>query len=147
MFWRELGQTKLDVKLMNDLEKFDFEAPSPIQNGTVAGTHIIADLWDCVSLSDIRYAEDRLYVAVRVSGATLLQLRSHAFDHGGGFTSFAMLAESHISLHSWPERNLLAVDVFMCGATRPYAALDSLIEGFKPSRINASEHMRGILLW
>ena len=55
----------------------------------------------------------------------------------------AVLAESHISLHTWPELGYAALDIFMCGNTEPKAAVDILRDSFKPARISVSEHLRG----
>ncbi|MEZ5765676.1 MAG: adenosylmethionine decarboxylase [Xanthobacteraceae bacterium] len=55
------------------------------------------------------------------------------------------MAESHISIHTWPERAYAAVDVFMCGDAEPYKAVEVLREAFQPRRMTVSEHRRGVL--
>jgi len=55
----------------------------------------------------------------------------------------AVLAESHISIHSWPECGYAAMDVFMCGEAEPQQTIDVLREAFKPDRIVIGEHLRG----
>jgi S-adenosylmethionine decarboxylase len=55
----------------------------------------------------------------------------------------AVLAESHISIHTWPECGYAALDVFMCGEARPHATIDILRKAFGPERIAVEEHMRG----
>ena len=55
----------------------------------------------------------------------------------------AVLAESHISIHSWPEADYAALDIFMCGDAKPDACIPVLREAFKPKRIAVGEHLRG----
>ena len=55
----------------------------------------------------------------------------------------AVLAESHISIHSWPENGYAALDVFMCGDAKPEACVPVLRKAFKPKKIAVSELLRG----
>jgi len=57
-----------------------------------------------------------------------------------------VLAESHISIHTWPERDFAAVDIFMCGACDPYKAIPLLKAAFKPGFINLNEQRRGMVI-
>jgi S-adenosylmethionine decarboxylase len=79
------------------------------------GVHLIADLHDCAGLDDIALIERALREAAAAARATLIDLRLHAFGPGQGITGVAILAESHISIHSWPEHSYAAVDIFVCG--------------------------------
>lgn len=79
------------------------------------GTHLIADLYGCSGLDDLALVEGALRDATAAISATLLDLRLHPFGPGQGITGVALLAESHISIHSWPEHGYAAVDVFVCG--------------------------------
>jgi S-adenosylmethionine decarboxylase len=54
----------------------------------------------------------------------------------------AVLAESHISIHSWPEAGYAALDVFMCGNARPHATVEVLETAFKPTKTVVKEHLR-----
>ena len=110
-----------------------------------AGTHLILDLWDARNLSDSDIVEAGLRQAAEEAGATLLNLDLHCFTPNGGITGVAILAESHISIHTWPERAYAAVDVFMCGDAEPYKAVEVLREAFQPRRMTVSEHRRGVL--
>ena len=63
----------------------------------------------------------------------------------GGVSGVLVLAESHISIHTWPERDFAAVDIFMCGACNPYHSLPVLKEVFAPKSILLSEQRRGLI--
>lgn len=108
-----------------------------------AGTHLIIDVWGARRLDDLAHIEQALRDCVEAAGATLLHLHLHHFTPGGGVSGVAVLAESHISVHTWPERDYAAFDVFMCGDTRPQAAVGILRTALAPSRIDVSEHLRG----
>ena len=112
---------------------------------TFAGTHLIIDLWGARYLNDLERMEAALRRAVDASGATLLHIHLHHFTPEGGISGVAVLAESHISVHTWPERNFAAFDVFMCGDAVPSKALHVLEDTFFPSRMNISRHLRGIV--
>jgi S-adenosylmethionine decarboxylase len=79
------------------------------------------------------------------AGATLLHVHLHHFGPNAGLSGVAVLAESHISIHTWPERGYAAIDVFMCGACDPYKAVPVMREAFEPGNVQLSEQKRGIL--
>ncbi|HEX9752133.1 MAG TPA: adenosylmethionine decarboxylase [Methyloceanibacter sp.] len=108
-----------------------------------AGTHLIIDLVRAERLDDLEHIEHTLRRCVEVAGATLLHIHLHHFTPNGGVSGVAVLAESHISIHSWPEYGYAALDVFMCGQTNPKAAIDVLKEAFSPGRVVVKEHLRG----
>jgi len=108
-----------------------------------AGTHLIVDLWDADRLDDIDHVEATLRACVAAAGATLLHIHLHHFTPNGGVSGVAVLAESHISIHSWPERSYAALDVFMCGDSAPEKAIPVLEAAFGPSRVDVTEHLRG----
>ena len=58
----------------------------------------------------------------------------------------SVLSESHISVHTWPERNFAALDIFMCGDCNPYMAIPVLEAAFKPGSVQLTEHRRGLQL-
>jgi S-adenosylmethionine decarboxylase len=109
-----------------------------------AGTHLIIDLWDAEGLDNLELMESAMREAVVTCGATLLHIHLHHFTPSYGISGVAVLAESHISVHTWPERNFAAFDIFMCGDARPELAIPVLKHAFNPGRINLSEHLRGI---
>jgi S-adenosylmethionine decarboxylase len=116
------------------------------RNGvTFAGSHLIIDLWEAENLDDRDLIEQALVDAVNAAGATLLHIHLHTFSQGGGVSGVAVLAESHISVHTWPERGYAAFDVFMCGDADPRKALPILKRAFSPKRVVLGEHKRGVL--
>lgn len=108
-----------------------------------AGTHLIVDLRGAERLDDIDYIDGVLREAVTSSGATLLHVHLHHFTPNGGVSGVAVLAESHISIHTWPERGYAALDVFMCGGARPEKTVEVFKRAFSPRRVDVAEHLRG----
>lgn len=94
------------------------------------GHHLIADLHDAAHLTEVDHVEGCLIEAAKAAGATLLEVRLHSFGPGQGVTGIAMLAESHISIHTWPEYGSACVDIFMCGRSHDLdSALDAIVRG------------------
>ena len=115
-----------------------------VRNGVrCAGAHLIIDLYDAERLDDLDHIEAALRRCVDASGATLLHIHLHHFEPNGGVSGVAVLAESHISIHSWPENGYAALDVFMCGNASPDACIPVLRDAFNPKRIAVSEVLRG----
>jgi S-adenosylmethionine decarboxylase len=115
------------------------------RNGLTYGSHLIIDLWDAEGLDDRDRVETALLDAVKAAGATLLHIHLHTFEGGGGISGVAVLAESHISVHTWPEKGYAAFDVFMCGDAEPRKALAVIKAAFNPGRLVIGEHKRGVL--
>lgn len=108
-----------------------------------AGTHLILDLWEARHLDNIEHIEDALRRAVEAGGATLLHIHLHRFTPGGGISGVAVLAESHISVHTWPERGFAAFDIFMCGDAEPEQCVPVLQTAFSPRQMNVRTCLRG----
>lgn len=108
-----------------------------------AGTHLLIDCWQASRLDDIAHIEATLREAVEISGATLLHIHLHHFTPNGGVSGVAVLAESHISIHTWPERDYAALDVFMCGDTHPEETVPVFAKAFCTDNIQLSTHQRG----
>ena len=110
------------------------------------GTHIIADVYgvseELFKEIDgiVRIVED----GIVVSGATLINTFCHEFDNGG-FTLVSLLKESHVSIHSYPEKQSLFIDVFTCGNIKPNAIIDKILEYFNPQEKNVQEIQRGTI--
>ncbi len=115
-----------------------------VRNGVrCAGTHLIVDLYQAGRLDDIDHIEQALRDCVVAAGATLLHIHLHHFEPNGGVSGVAVLAESHISIHSWPEHGYAALDIFMCGNANPDACVPVLRDAFSPKNIAVSELLRG----
>ena len=108
-----------------------------------AGTHLIIDLVGASRLDELEHMETTMRRCVEVSKATLLHIHLHHFTPNGGVSGVAVLSESHISVHTWPEANYAAFDVFMCGEAEPHNAIEVLREAFNPTDIRVDEHRRG----
>lgn len=112
-----------------------------------SGTHLLADLFECDHLDDEARIEAALRAAVTAADATLLDLKVHGFGTGQGVTGIALLAELHISIHSWPERGYAAVDMFLCGRRHDLdAALTVLAGTLDAGRIEQRRFARGFSL-
>ena len=77
------------------------------------------------------------------TGASLLKIFLHEFPSSGGITGVALLAESHMSIHTWPEKEYAAIDIFMCGHADTRRALDVLIVKLKPTHTIVEHFIRG----
>ncbi|MDP7993739.1 MAG: adenosylmethionine decarboxylase [Synechococcus sp. SP2 MAG] len=102
----------------------------------MVGKHCILELYDCdpSKLDDETFLRHTITTAAQRAGATLLNLITHRFEPQG-VTGLALLAESHISIHTWPENGYAAVDVFTCGDhTMPEKACEVLCEELEAGR-------------
>ena len=114
-----------------------------VRNGVrCAGVHLIIDLHGAERLDDIEYIEATLRRCVAAARATLLHIHLHHFQPSG-VSGVAVLAESHISIHTWPEAGFAALDVFMCGSANPDACIPVLREAFSAKRVGVDEILRG----
>jgi len=109
-----------------------------------AGIHLIVDLWGAHHLDDLEVMEKAMRSCVDVTSATLLHLHLHHFTPNFGISGVAVLAESHISVHTWPERMYAAFDIFMCGDTKPELAIAVLKATFQPDETVVNECLRGV---
>lgn len=115
-----------------------------IKNGVeYSGTHLLIDLWGASRLDDLPYIEEALRQCVVACDASLLHIHLHKFSDSGGISGVAVLAESHISVHTWPERDYAAFDVFMCGVAKPLNSIDILRKAFTPQELKVKEILRG----
>jgi S-adenosylmethionine decarboxylase len=125
-------QAKNDLFIMQDGQSF-------------AGKHLIIDLWECQQLDNLSFIEQTLRDATEIASATLLHIHLHHFTPNGGVSGIAVLAESHISIHTWPEHGYAALDIFMCGNTHPEKAVELLKHRFQPQRTDINTHLRGVI--
>ena len=126
--------------------------PQVKQAGSSVGSHILADLYgvDPVMLRDSAALDALLRRAAQAAGARVLGSHFHSFGitDGGtgvadGVTGVVLLAESHISIHTWPESGLAAADIFMCGSADPERALAILVAELAPSHQHVKTLSRG----
>lgn len=110
-----------------------------------AGKHLIIDLWGVSNIDCTKSVEAALRESVKSCNATLLTLHLHLFTPNNGISGVAILAESHISIHTWPERQYAALDIFMCGNSEPEKAIAVLKKAFKPTTISINQQIRGAL--
>ncbi len=110
---------------------------------TFAGLHLLYDIWAAERLDDKAYVEGALRDAAVAANATVLHVHVHEFSETGGLSGVAILAESHISVHTWPERNFAAFDIFMCGDCDAYDAVPVLRAAFAPQNERLDEVRRG----
>lgn len=129
-FRQEQGEPRLDFFIERDGQRY-------------AGTHLIIDLKGASHLDNLDVMEKALRDAVQAARATLLHIHLHHFTPNGGISGVAVLAESHISVHTWPERNYAAFDVFMCGDAEPANTLPILKAAFSPAEMQVEELLRG----
>ena len=100
--------------------------------------HILFDLSKCPSklLDDETFIKDSLVEASKVAGCELLKVETHKFEPQG-VTGYALLAESHISMHTWPEKGIAKCDIFTCNSNNdPLAAIEYLKLRFQTIHIN-----------
>jgi len=115
---------------------------------TAAGVHAIIELYDCPSdlLNDEAYVRDAICQAAEVAGAHLLNISSHGFSPQG-VTAIALLAESHISIHTWPETGYAAADMFTCGRQdMAVAAAKHMVKQLRSGRHSTTYLARGEML-
>jgi len=110
-----------------------------------AGTHILLEFWGARHLDDLKRTEKALTDAVSACGANLLKIMLHKFSPNG-IAGVAVLSESHISIHTWPEFGYAALDIFTGSKVNPHAAIPALRKAFAPKRVELSEHKRGMMV-
>ncbi len=92
----------------------------------VLGKHLLIEQSGLISSLKSDALDSVLRQAAQAAGAKVLGSNFHDFGEGCGYTGVIVLAESHISIHTWPENNYAALDIFMCGDCDPDLALDFL---------------------
>ena len=109
------------------------------------GKHYIAEFWgvDENLLNDVNKIEDNMKEAVQKAGGTILNVFTHKFSPQGVSTVIT-ISESHLSIHTFPEHNYCAVDIYTCGKTYPENAIKHLSDFFNPDKKNVLELQRGL---
>jgi len=111
------------------------------------GTHFLVELAGCShdQLNNQQFVEDVLLAAAQAAKATVVTSKFHSFSPFG-VSGVVVIAESHITIHTWPEYGYAAIDVFTCGGeAMPRLAVDECIHRFKPATHTFVEVKRGIM--
>ena len=110
------------------------------------GTHIVCELSGCdpEALSDVNGVRLHLVQAAREAKATIMETAFHRFQPQG-VSGVVVLAESHLSIHTWPETGYAAMDFYTCGEhTDPWAACEYAARAFRATTMRTTEVKRGI---
>lgn len=111
---------------------------------TALGAHVIAEFHGAIRLEDSDFLLDVMGKAARAAGATVLQSHAHNFGEGQGITGVVLLAESHITIHTWPEFEYAALDIFMCGeAVDTERSIEVLRQALQPTEHSIKVLLRG----
>jgi S-adenosylmethionine decarboxylase len=111
----------------------------------IIGRHLTIDMYGCSfdNLNNLEFIKEAMFTAISESDMTLLNFTYHKFEPQG-LTALALLAESHMSVHTYPEKGYAAIDVFTCGDTsRPDHAAKVLRRFLKPEKIKITNIKRG----
>lgn len=110
------------------------------------GRHVAVDTWgvDFNLLNNAEYLQAQMVEAAEACGATVMSVQSKQFDPQGA-TVLVLLSESHLSIHTYPERGFAAIDCYTCGDTvDPQLAIDYLVSVLKPEKTYAKKLVRGL---
>lgn len=109
------------------------------------GRHILADIWgvEFNKLNDIEFLKEHMCKAAEKCGATILAVTYESFEPCG-VTVLILLSESHLSIHTYPEKGFAAIDGYTCGDdVDPEIAIDYLLSIFAPQTIYSNKIIRG----
>lgn len=110
------------------------------------GKQILVEFYDCdqAKINDVTYIENSLITATEASNATIISHNFHKFSPYG-VSGVVVIAESHVAIHTWPEYNYAAVDIFTCGDTiEPWTIQEKLKEYFDSQNVSSMEMKRGL---
>ena len=110
------------------------------------GKQILVEYYDCdqSKINDVSYIENSLIQATKASNATIISHNFHKFSPYG-VSGVVVIAESHVAIHTWPEYNYAAVDIFTCGDTiDPWIIQERLKEYFESKNVSSMEMKRGL---
>ena len=118
-------------------------------NGSKAlGKHLLIELEGCPPglINDIGFIRQSMLSAATEIGATIMGESFHRFSPQG-VSGVVVIAESHISIHTWPEHGYAAADIFTCGErVVPERGVDFLVKAFQPQRSSVKEILRGLVV-
>ncbi|WP_027416696.1 adenosylmethionine decarboxylase [Aneurinibacillus terranovensis] len=110
------------------------------------GRHVAIDVWGVPfeKLNNAEFLQHHMVEAAETCGATVLSVQAKQFEPQGA-TVLVMLSESHISIHTYPEKGFAALDCYTCGDTvDPQLAIDYLVSILQPKQYHAKKMVRGI---
>jgi len=111
------------------------------------GRHLIVEMWgvDPALLDDEEKLRSVLLKAAEAAGGRIIGVLFHKFEPQG-VTGVVAIAESHISIHTWPEYGYAAIDIFTCGShVDPWRAFEHSIRELRPKNVNVFEIKRGVM--
>jgi S-adenosylmethionine decarboxylase len=111
------------------------------------GDHYLVDLYNCDAelIGAAKPTEEALLSAAKRCGSTIIEYHFHQFSPHG-VSGVILIAESHFSVHTWPEDGFVAVDIFTSGQVmKPEVAIRILEEAFSAGRVNVKKVTRGLL--
>ena len=112
------------------------------------GRHLLVELFDCDPdvINNLEAVKGALIEAAKRAQATIVDVVFHEFNPFG-ISGVVVIAESHLSIHTWPEYRYAAVDIFSCGdVLQPEVAASYLVEQFAAERTSIVEMQRGMFL-
>ncbi len=110
------------------------------------GRQILVEFYDCESgsINDVEYIEESMLNATKEARATIISHNFHKFSPYG-VSGVVVIAESHVTIHTWPEYNYAAIDIFTCGDTiDPWIIQENLKEAFGSKNVSNMEMKRGM---
>ncbi len=131
-----------------ELVTADSNRPPPPSKVPAGGSHLILELVvDCESvdqLTDTNVLQHICSKAARAAGATKISSHFHSFGDQQGVTGVILLAESHLTIHTWPAERYAAIDLFVCGNCNPYYAIAVLENGLNAETTRYQVINRGV---
>jgi len=110
------------------------------------GRHVAVDTWgvNFDLINNAEWLQAQMIDAAEACGATVLSVQAKQFEPQGA-TVLVLLSESHLSIHTYPERGFAALDCYTCGDTvDPQVAIDHMISVLNPERVFAKKLIRGV---
>lgn len=114
-------------------------------NDVFAGRHVIFDVYGSPYCKDIKYVQQAMIEGVLEVGATIIDTNFHSFGDNYGFTGVIVLSESHASVHTWPEVQLMTFDIYMCGTCNPVKAMEVILSKLHHKRCEIVHLKRGVV--
>ena len=124
--------------------------PAPVPQRQATGLHLIGDLYGCLCDSrlmlDAAHLESFCKERVAAAGLTTVGSLFHSFGEGGGVTGVVVLAESHLSIHTWPEAGYVTLDVYVCSYSQDNSGkAEALFRQLKDAFNPAEPHLHRVV--